>query len=793
MLVLAIALLAGIAAWPVYRGPEAWLAVGAAAAAAFAITWAGRRWRWGALTAVALLLGFVALLVPAAVPSALDGAPAGLLRGLGDGLAAVALGWKQILTLTLPLGSYQAVLVPLFTTVYAAAAAATWLAVRGDAASPWAALPAAAVVAFGTVFGPVELSDPLALGPLTVAAPRELAIWAAAAILITGWIAWTSGAARRAALRLGRGPGARLRGITRGATGAAIVVAALAAGAILAPAATSTPRTVPRDRIDPVVVVREQTSPLAGYRVLKRDAAYDAPLFTVTGDGPLPGRMRLAVMDQTSGVDFTVAAGNGTFTRFPSGDPVTDPALVRVAIESGYSGIWVPLTAELGAPPEFAGPRAADLADGFYVDRDTGAGIAVPTAAGLRAGDAYRAELSAAPDARLDAAPAHAHPDLDLAELPQLERWLAAQRLPATGEGLAEAIDRLRARGYLSHALSDQGDRAWLDALAAAYGTRFVASPGGHSLARIEELFEQLNDQAEAAGTAGDDAALVAGIGDDEQFAAAAVLLARALGFDARIVLGVRLGGDGVPGVPACESSCTGANVAAWIEARGADGVWAPLDVTPQVAVPPTALESGERLPEHATVPEERDAPENDPEFGSGSGNTAPAQATPADTAAGLLPALRWIGLAAAALLLLAALALFIPAVKALRTRRRRRADSAEVRALGAWEELLDAHADAGTPAVRAARVSGGRTQLSRRDLGAAIPGGSAIAAAVDRAVFAGESVDAAEADRLWSAVTDELSGLRAGRSLLARLRARFSLASFGVRGFGRERSDHGE
>lgn len=781
VLAAAIAVLAAAAAWPIYRSAHMWVLVAAAAATAFGVVWAGQRWRWGGITAAALLLGFAVLLVPVAVPDALLSGPSGIFRGLGDGLAAVALGWKQVLTLTLPLGTYQAVLVPLFVTVYAAIAASTWLALRGTASAVWAALPAAAVVGYGTVFGPGALSEPLVLGPVTLTGPRELAVWVSAGILITGWILWTSGAARRAALRLGRGARARRRSLTRGTIGAGIVVLALAAGAVLAPAAATTPRTVPRDRIDPVVVVREQTSPLAGYRVWKRDAAFEAPLFTVESSGKLPERMRLAVLDRSNGVDFTVAVGPGTFTRFPSGGAVSDPTSVRVAIEAGYTGIWVPLTSELSATPVFTGPRAAELSDGFYLDRNTGAGIAVPTAAGLRTGDAYTAELSAAGDPKLGAAPARTTPDIDLAELPQLDRWLSAQSLPLTGKGFATAIDRLRERGYLSHALSDQSERAWLDALSDEFGTRFVASSGGHSIARTEELFSQLNEQQESAGANADDAALVAGIGDDEQFAAAAVLLARAMGFDARVVLGVRLGEAGVPGVPACARVCTGENVAAWIEARGADGVWAPLDVTPQVATPPVALDSGERLPEHATVPEELDAPESDPEFGSGASDALPSQSTQTGDTGSFWPALRWAGLGLAVLLLLTVLVLFIPVVKRLRSRSRRSATTVETRVLGAWEELLDAHADAGTPEIRAVRAARATPTASRRDLGALIPGGATIAAEVDYAVFSGEGADAAAASRVWASVDAELARLRAERSFWARLGARYSLASFGV------------
>lgn len=780
-LVVALAALTGAAAWPIYQTPRVWVLVGIAAATAGGLVWAGLRWRWGATAAAALLLGFVALLVPLAVPDALGADPQRLLRGLGDGLGAVALGWKQILTLTLPLGEYQAVLVPLLVTVYLAAAAAVWLALRSARSAVWAAFPALAGVAFGTLLGPAELSEPLTFGPATIAAPRELALWGAAGLLIALWIGWTSGAARRAALRLGRGPGSRSRGLRRGAVGAGIVLVALAAGAAVAPALATSPRVVPRDRIDPVIVVREQTSPLASYRLSKRDAALTAPLFRVASEGPLPSRLRLAVLDHFDGVDLTPTAGAGSFTRFPSGVPVPEPSQVEVAIDSGYRGIWVPLGSGLGAPPEFGGPRAAELSDAFYLDRDTGAGIAVPTAAGLRAGDTYVAELSAAADPSLGERPAADAPRIDLASHPQLDRWLRAQQLPASGQGLRDGIERLRDRGYLSHALSDDMNREWLDRLAAESGTRFVASAGGHSTARVEELFAQLNEQEERAGATANAEALVAGVGDDEQFAAAAMLLAHAMGFDARVVLGVRIGGEGVPGVPACTDTCAGEHLAAWIEARGADGVWAPLDVTPQVVVPPRSLDTGERLPEFPTVPEERDAPERDPEFGAGLGDVAPQQPGSDRRDAAAAPVLRWVGWGAAALLLTALAVLFVPAVKWVRRRSRRRAPTPETRVLGAWEEFLDAHVDAGTPALReAARAPGAR---SRRDLARALPGGPPIADAVDRAVFAPTAPSAAEAEEVWGAVGAETERIRSEQSRWERLRARFTLASFGVGG----------
>ena len=825
VLVAASAVLAGFAAMPVYRSAHVWVLVGVAAALSFGLVWEGRRLRWGALTVVALLAAFVVVLVPLAVPSALSGGASGVLGGLGDGLAAVALGWKQLLTLTLPVGTYQSVLVPLLVTCVIAFSAATALALAGGSRTVLAAVPALGPVLFGTVLGASTVSDPLQLGPLTVPAPRELAIWLAAFALVSVWIAWSSGIGRRAALRLGRAGGgaaeARAGRVARGFVGAGVVIASLVLGAACAPLLDAGSRTVPRDRIDPEIVIGERTSPLAGFRSWKRDDAFAAPLFEVASEDRLPGRLRIAVMDRYDGVDYSVSSGEdgGRFTRFPSGEQLAESSRVRIGIAEGYGDIWAPLAPPLAGPPSFGGDRAAALADGFYLNRDTGAAVIVPTAAGLRRGDSYTADMNAAPDPELGATPVSPSPLVDLKTMPQLETWLGAQDLPATAAGLREAIDRLRERGYLSHSLTDgEGEGDWLAAAAEEYGTRFVASPGGHSVARVEALFKQLNDQEREAGPDADERLYIAGIGDDEQFAAAAAMIAEAMGFEPRVVLGVRLGGEsaGVPGVPACDSVCTGQNVAAWIEVRGADGVWAPIDVSPQLEVPPTTIEEGEQLPEFPTVPEEQDATQADPPVGTSDADSDDRDDREDEEVNALWPILRAVGLGLGALLLLALLALFIPLVKRSRRRRRRTAPEPEIRALGAWDELLDAYVDLDPPvgaasgaSVSGASVSGvaaglaagsgtpgrrgsgsavgardsARADWSRTETAAAlgVPNGAWIASAVDRAVYAREGIDEGAAEQLWSAVDSAIAGARSASGRWRRLVARYSLASFGV------------
>src|SRR5690606_31874624 len=148
---------------------------------------------------------------------------------------------------------------------------------------------------------------------------------------------------------------------------------------------------------------------------------------------------------------------------------------------------------------------------------------------------------------------------------------------------LVELVDRLRARGYLSHALRSDDDAAdWNAALQARADYEVTASRAGHSAPRIEEHFGPLVEQQRRAGDDAPEQLLIAGIGDDEQFATAAALLARYLGFESRVVVGVRLGDTGAElGVEPCAEVCTGANVTAWAEARAASGGWVVLDATP--------------------------------------------------------------------------------------------------------------------------------------------------------------------------------------------------------------------
>lgn len=779
----AIALALGtLAAQPIYQTPWLWLVAAAALAIGVLVAWLRARARLGAVPVIALLLGLFALtVVPVAVPQALGG---GFFTGLTDGLAAVALGWKQLLTLTLPVGTYRTVLVPFYIVSIIAAFLTVRLSqLRGRAAAV-AALPMLLPVAFGTVFGASNVSKPFSLGPVNIVAPRELGLWLGAALLAAVWIVWTAGRERRAALKLGRSataPQTNRGGVVRAAIGALILVVCLGAGALLAPVANSGVRQVPRDSVDPELVVRERPSPLAGYRGSKTDTELDRVMFSVRGSNGLPDRLSLAVLDSYDGTDFHVSDGAaGLFTRFPSGERLKSPSSVEVHIGEGYQDIWVP-TATLGSAPNFAGQRAQRLDDGFYVNRETGGAIAFAkgekNVVGLRQGDSYTAPMETKPQATELGSPVSKSALVDLETAPELGAWIEAQELPGDDAGLAALIERLRERGYLSHSLTDEpGTSLWLARLADEHGTAFESSAGGHSLARVEGLFAQLNEQQRAAGEKATSEQLVAGVGDDEQFAAAAALIARALGYDSRVVVGVRTAGDGVPGVPVCERDCTGDTLAAWIEVRGSAGNWVPFDVTPQVEIRPQRLEEGEQLPQYPSTPEERDVREIDPPIGLGEQGESATTDNEDDQLGELWPVLRAALLGAGALTFITLPLLYLPAAKRLRARRRAGAAEPEVRAVGAWNEMVDRALDQGVDVPTGTTRARVAQALSTEAAGW-------LAQETDRAVFGNAPTSPQQADLMWAAARDDHAARKADQSRWARLRAAYSLRSYG---FGR-------
>lgn len=791
--------LATLAAWPVYASPRMLLVALVGLVAGLGLAVAARLLRWsgvlGALTVVgAAVLVFALLVVPVAIPSALGG-PARLVGGVRDGLVGIVVGWKQLLTLSLPLGEYQAVLVPFFVVVLAGTLIAGLLVVPDRRWSPFAVVVAFAMSGFGIVFGSSELSDPLVLGPVHVPAPRELLVGVGGLVAAIAWLLLRSRSARRVALARATAGTVQRSGLSgwvavrRRLLAAGLVALALIVGAAVAPAAAQlADRSALRDRVEPELAVRQAPSPLSAYRSAFTSDRIDRPWFEIDGDTAGVERVRVATLDQYDGEMFQVASdpddADTRFMRLPrAAVPEPGDARFRLTIDDGYTGLWVPAPSGLEAAPDFGGPRASALDDGFHRSADGSTSISIaqlPGAAssaarGVTAGDRY--DIVAAPDEvhEIDelGAPAAAS-SIDEESYPSLAAWVELQSQSRDAAGFAELVERLRARGYLSHAATeDDAAAGWIERMGPGYV--FLPSYSGHSTARIEALFTQLVDQQRLAGPEASADALVAGVGDDEQFAVATALLARYLGYESRVVLGFRLvGAEEVAGAPQCDGACTGGSLAAWVEVRSPNGEWVTVDATPQHEVAPNLIKEGEQLPQHPTTPDRPDTDTLDPppaQSDSSNSQATPPEGDVVDFGA-LLAALRWVGLGLAAVLCLLLPLIVLLVMKAWRRHRRRSAEDPEVRVVGAWDQLIDDYVDRGV-------IAGESASRLATAAAAGRPAATALAALVDRAVFAGDPPTAADADASWALVDAERAALRAESAGRRSLAVRLSLASF--------------
>lgn len=769
-----VLLLGALSWWRVSQSGWGALALAIALAAGAGVAFAGYARRWSAWRVTLLVAAFyLVTALPVAAPTMLAD-PRSLLAGALGIVTAPVTGWMNLLTLEVPVGAYQAVLAPIYALVLAVSTLALSLAWRSPHAWGAAAPVALVLLASGIAFGSSATAGSPGSWPWF-----EIALGVGAALLSAGWFVWRAREARRAALASARrAGGARVTARSRRTLGAraglaaGMVAIAVAAGAALAPwALASSTRDVLRTGVDPSVTVRAAMTPLTDYRLAFGDDRYDAVLFRIAAPEGVE-RVRLASLSEFDGRVMRVGADEGApFVRVPAARGGTADARVRVSIET-YEGPWVPTVGELEAIA-FEGEERAALSDGFYYDPAGATGIVV-TEPGLRSGTTYTLEAEASvpdvdPSGLEPGRPGPSYPEEVVPE--SLRAWIDAQDAPAGGAGLVVLIDRLRERGYLSHALQidPENPPAWL----AATNGGFEPSRAGHSTDRLDALFTALLEKQNDVGGE-DDAALVAGVGDDEQFAVAGALIADHLGFDARVAVGARLASDDLP---ACdEGACRGADLAAWLEVRGTDGAWVALDTTPQSEVALAPDVQDRRDPQNPTevTPEAADTvlpPEPDPADAG-----APDDDERGDDVdwAAVLAALRIAGIALALLVLLLGPFAAVLVAKAVRRSARRGSDDVAERFVGGWEEYVDAATDAGRTAPGSA---------TRTEQAAAFGGGDGareLARWADRSTFAATLPADGEDERFWALVDAERRALLAEGSRWQRVRARLSLRSFG-------------
>ena len=736
--------LASASLWPIYQTGQYVVLVIVAVLLGTVIAAAGAFFRWPSwVMVVAGFLAFLAFGVPLAVP---DKAGAGMLpslAGLQDLLAGVALGWKQLLTITLPVGAYQALLVPALVLVLGSTIAGLSIALRAK----WGELgviPPVIILLVGIAFGPDRDKNPIWL---------TLALLGV--ILIT--LIWRRWRRRREAIReLARSTpdadgkplatasygGPVLRGLVAGGIILAITGgAALAATTVLPP---TSDRTVLRTSVVQPFDPRDYASPLSGFRRYLLADESSQIQFQVTGL-PTGARIRVATLDSYDGVVYSVGSsavdsGSGTFVRIPSTvdqSRVHGKQISLMVTVDGYSGVWLPTVGDVESV-SFLGGNAAQLDNNFYFNSTSGTGAVI---GGVRSGESYAmtAVLPTEPDATqlMDVTPGSATvPHIGV--LPDgltqhLDGYVAGQT--TTGGRLVAMLDGLKREGYISHGIDPSQP----------------PSRSGHAADRISQLFTDPRM-----------------IGDAEQYSVAAALMARQLGFPARVVFGF------APQGSASRLEVTGADVSAWIEVDTAQYGWVTIDPNPPTRpIPAEQPHDPNKVARPETIvppPSNQAQPQQTqtaPDASQNQSNTIDPVLLV------VLQVLKVTGIVALVLLILAAPFLLIVAAKLRRRRLRRRAGSPLQRIRGGWDEFEDSVVDHGLqppPSATRSEVAGVVGTLPSR----------VLAAVADRAVFAPGEVDPADADRVWDAVADLRASLDAPLTRRKRALAMISLRSLG-------------
>ncbi|WP_307454391.1 transglutaminase domain-containing protein [Microbacterium sp. SORGH_AS_0344] len=768
--------LAAVAAWPVYAtGAFLLLVVVAAvvgAAVVALVSW--RRWGGWALAA-ALIVAFAALAVPVAVPSRMTSF-VDAMSGLGEAFAGVVVAWKDLVTVDLPVGTYRNLLVPALVVFLVGTAMTLAFSVRSGRSASFAVVAGMGMTGFGLFFGRGVTSAVSSIGPLEVPAPVETAVGLGALLAAVLWLAWRARDDRARALsRTGGVAGANAgragsrAGSRRAALGAAMVVVAVVATVAVVPsAARDADRRVLRSAAGPERQIAEAASPLAEYRALFSDTRSDDVLFRV-GGGELPERIRIATLDEYDGETFRASGEGGGFVRLPSSRDAGEGRAVEAEVEIvDLAGLWMPTAGRL-SQATFEGDRRTVLADRFYYSAQAQAGVQIAEG-GLRPGDRYLLR-AVEPDAVELATLTSPADSTGVAGGDNLRRWVQEHATGSDGAALQALVRLLRDRGYLSHSLALEGAAppTWTADLP---GYQLQPSASGHSVARVDRMFERLLQREDDPRAAASDN-FVAAVGDDEQFAVAVALIAHELGFPARVVVGTRLSSVD-PTLPTCAAGvCRARDVGAWTEVQGTDGRWAPIDATPQWEKSPSLDLTQQQDPENVTevrpdtveevVPpepvQEDDTRDDDQRTDTGLDLTR------------LWTVLRVGGILVLSLLVVLGPFLAIVLVKLLRRRGRRGDPDPRAAIAGGWEEYVDAGVDARRSVPRAP---------TRREVAVAFatPAGIRLADDADRAVFSAGTVSADDAAAFWCIVDEERRALRSPR-LWQRLRAAVSLRSF--------------
>jgi transglutaminase-like putative cysteine protease len=654
------------------------------------------------------------------------------LQSLSSIAIGTVYGWSDIVTLATPVGAPQYIsVVPYFagwfTALLSATLAARWLSARPRTAWRFGIALAAPVALYlaGILIG---TDEPFQAGIRGI-------VFGVLALIWLGWRRPTANAASSAG-------GVRLR--NRKIVGTAVIVT----GAVLLGGAggfwaapPNDQRFVLREEIEPPFDPLDYPSPLSGFRHYTKQVTDDV-LFTVQGL-EVGDVVRLATLDTFTGKLWNVtgpesdAAGSGSFAlvgrELPEPDFITavDRKNVTFTIQD-YADVWIP---SVGYPVdlEFTGGDAASASDNLRYNSATGTAVLT---SGLHAGDSYTLDAEVQETVSVQEL---SSAEIEPVQLPAINGspdivTVRAQEFAGSAGGPVAQLEAIRLalveNGFLSHGRASDS----------------VPSRAGHGADRINELFDR-NQM----------------VGDEEQYASAFALMARTLGYPARVVMGFKP--EIVEGQQSVE--VTGDDVTVWVEVAFADVGWVTFEPTPdETDIPQDQVPQPQSEPQ----PQVRQPPraDNDDED-----LLSPVELEESDEEDDgllfLIPG--WVYILGLSVLIPAAL-FFIPlliigAIKARRARKRRAAAAGHDRAAGAWEELTDQYSELGFEVPpRLTRIH--TAERLEGQLGPDAPRLRTLAVATDEAVFSGQQIDTERSDIIW---TEALAAVAVARSTVTGVR----------------------
>jgi transglutaminase-like putative cysteine protease len=690
----------------------------------------------GSFVAAVSLLVLIALAAAVALRAT---ALAGVLptidtvRGLAQGITG---GWRELVTTPPPVGNFGNLLAIPYVCGFVGGVAGVWGALR----SPrlwWGLTPPTLVLAAGIMTGTTIPVSLLVQG----------GVFAGIAL------GWAVARSRRAREVISTGGRAQLRPWIAAAVVVGCAALAVPVGPRL-PGADANPRFLLSRYVEPEFDPRQYPSPLTAVReslILYKESE----LFSVEGLEP-GDRIRTAVLSDWDGTATLVAGGpadleGGSFRQvgetIPAGESGESRTVTITMLQSGY--VWVPTVGALrSVSPD--GPRREALRSSFRYNTVTDTAVVSER---LLLGDVLTFEA---------VVPAQPSPEV------LAQAAAATVRLPAI-EGTPPKVAQT-GRGYLDQATTpypraQQLAKGLTTSSFYTFDDASLRTPPGHGAGRLTDMLK-----AEEI------------VGDEEQYGALALLMAREVDIPARLVVGYapEVTTEGTP------ITVTGKDLAVWLEVA-LDGLgWVTLTdpITPdRDQTPDQELQEQNKPRPEVQLPPPPVADVAQPPLASGGTAEDTEEANPAG---GGIPG--WLRAVAVGVLLpallIAAFVGIILGLKRRRAQRRRSALDPSHALTGGWREFLDwtrdhrlAVPDRGTRTETASVVSAAAPQVASTAV--------QLASGADRAAFGPDQPTQAEIDAYWADVESAQLALEQDLGFWARWRARLSLRSLMASGLG--------